>query len=122
MSTTEVNIWKRVAKTELEDIVGFQLTVHCYLNSIKLTPVKLKLLTMLGVEGEIQLGTFCRKLAQKELFTSEQGARNTITELQDMGMITKIAIGGKKKAVSISPDIGLCNKLPIVADIKIVAQ
>lgn len=122
MSTIEVNTWKRVAKMELEDIVGFQLTVHCYLNSIKITPVKMKLLTMLATAGELPLGAFCKELANKDMFTLEQGARNAITELEDIGMIVKKPIGGKKKVVCISPEIGICNQVPVVVDVKILAQ
>ncbi len=123
MSTLEtVNTWKRVARMELEDMIGFQVTVYCYLNSIVLSPERVKVLAILGSSGEVELGPFCRTLSNRYLYTSEQGARNAVAELEDIGLVIKRPVGGKKKLVCIAPAVGICNTLPLLADIKIVSQ
>lgn len=120
--STVVNTWKRVAKMSLEEIVGLQLLVHCYLNSIRLSTVKNTVLCLLATKGKVDLGLFCRELADMELFTSEQGARNAISELQEMGLITKVAVNGRKKAVSVADSVGIVNTLPVMLDVKAIAQ
>lgn len=122
MSTVEVNTWKKVARMELEDIIGFQITVYCYLSSIKLTPAKMKLLTILGMRGEMELATFCKLLSRQDIYSMESGARNAIEELEDIGLIEKEPMDGKKKLVRVSSAVGICNKLPVMVDVKTIAQ
>ena len=98
-----------------ESIIRFQIWLHCYLNDIHLTKYKLDCLTVLGLQGECELGEFCKMMVDKQIFTSVESTRNTLTDIQDKKLVVKR--GEYRKMISLHPDMKIQTNGNIWVDI-----
>ncbi len=87
------------------DIVRFQLTIYCFLNRIHLSDHDLACVALLGASGEQTLEDFCALCKEKEIFSSNQSARNALSKAEKRGLIIKE--GRNKKKIKLNPAIGV---------------
>lgn len=106
---------KRVRMTTWE-IVKFQLMTHCYLYKIPVSDADLECLTLLSLEGEAELSSFCSKAHQNKIFSSTQSVRNCLTKAEQKKLIKKE--GKNKKKIYLHPDIKIHVKGNILLDFK----
>lgn len=112
VTTAEV----RESKMSKEQIVRFQIVVYCHLHNVRLSPSDIDCLTMIGLTGKSDLSKVCRKLVEKDIFSSDQSVRNSLTKLQDKGLLKKE--GSKLKLVYLAEDMKIQNTGNILLDIK----
>jgi hypothetical protein len=101
------------------DIVKYQLITHCYLYKIGISESDLDCLTLLAIEGETELTTFCNKAYDKKIFSSIQSVRNCLTKVEKKKLITKE--GKNKKKIYISPSVKLFAQGNILLDYKFLS-
>jgi hypothetical protein len=106
---------KRV-RMELTEIVKYQLLTHCYLYKIPVSDADLNCLTLLAMEGEQELTSFCNKASDKYIFSSTQSVRNCLTKAEKKSLIVKE--GKNKKKISINPSIKVYSSGNILLDFK----
>lgn len=109
---------KRV-KMSRWDIVKFQLMTHCYLYKIPVSTSDLDCLTLLAIEGESELTSFCTKAFQKNIFSSTQSVRNCLTKVEKKNLIKKE--GKNKKKIYINPEINIHATGNILLDFKFLS-
>ena len=71
-----VNQVEKRVKLSIEQIVQYQLLTHCFLSNITLSVADLKCLTMLALDVEQELNSFCNKVDQPGIFKSPQSVSN----------------------------------------------
>lgn len=106
---------KRV-RMQLQEIVKYQLLTHCYLYKIPVSDADLNCLTLLAIEGEQELTSFCNKASDKDIFSSTQSVRNCLTKAEKKSLIVKE--GKNKKKISINPIIKVYSSGNILLDFK----
>jgi hypothetical protein len=114
-----VNQVEKRAKLSTEQVVQFQLLTHCFLSNITLSVADLKCLTMLALDVEQELNTFCNKVHQNGIFKSAQSVRNAIIKAEKNGLILKE--GKSKKKIWINPSLAIQVKGNIFLDYKFLA-
>ena len=70
-------------------IVKYQILTHCYLYNIQVSESDLDCLTLLAMEGDQELTSFCNKAHDKQIFSSTQSVRNCLTKSEKKGLIKK---------------------------------
>ena len=124
MEDTQIkyNLWQRGVKMTVEEIVKFQLLVHCYISSIRVTPLALDVLTIIGVQGECALTDIITELVDRGMFTQGQAARTLLSRMEDAGLVVKKKMEGtnKNKLIYLHPSIGIQNTTPIYAEVKAI--
>ena len=113
-----VNQVQKRIRMEIWDITKFQISVHCHLNDIVLSPLDLNCLTFLALSGERELTDFCETAVQKEIFGSSQSVRNALAKAEKKSLIVKN--GKSKKKIKINPDLKIQVNGNILLDYKIV--
>jgi len=63
-------------------IVKYQILTHCYLYNIQVSESDLDCLTLLAIEGDQELTSFCNKAHDKQIFSSTQSVRNCSLSLK----------------------------------------
>lgn len=111
-----VNQVEKKVKLSTDQVVQYQIITHCFLANIAISNADLKCLTLLAVEGEHELSSFCTKAHQSGIFKSAQSVRNAINKAEEQGLILKE--GKNKKKIWINPDLKLQTKPPILLDYK----
>lgn len=106
---------KRVRMTRW-DIVKYQLVTHCYLYKIPVSESDLNCLTLLAMEGEAELTSFCNKVHDEKIFSSIQSVRNCLTKVEKKKLIKKE--GKNKKKIYVNPDIKMQSVGNILLDYK----
>lgn len=106
---------KRV-KLDTWQIVKYQLLTHCYLANIPVSDADLNCLTLLAIEGDSELTSFCNKAHDKNIFSSTQSVRNCLTKAEKKNLIKKE--GKNKKRIYVNPDIKIFSKGNILLDYK----
>jgi hypothetical protein len=109
-----VNKVQKSGLMNLWDIVKFQINLHCHLNAVNISDSDLECLTLLAINGETELTSFCNAACNederdkdlvvkhhREIFRTPQSVRNSVTKLERMALINKK--GRSKKKVSIDP-------------------
>jgi hypothetical protein len=76
----------------------------------------LNCLTLLAIEGEQELTSFCNKASDKDIFSSTQSVRNCLTKAEKKSLIVKE--GKNKKKISINPGIKVYASGNILLDFK----
>jgi len=114
-----VNQVEKRVKLSTEQIVQFQLLTHCFLSNITLSVADLKCLTMLALDVEQELNSFCNKVHEHGVFKSPQSVRNAIIKAEKNGLILKE--GKSKKKIWINPAISVQVKGNIFLDYKFLA-
>tara|TARA_R110002126_G_scaffold158322_4_gene305739 strand:- start:32911 stop:33324 length:414 start_codon:yes stop_codon:yes gene_type:complete len=109
-----VNKVQKSGHMNLWDIVKFQINLHCHLNAVNISDSDLECLTLLAINGETELTSFCNAACnederdkdfvlkkEREIFKTPQSVRNSVTKLERMSLISKK--GRSKKKVSVDP-------------------
>jgi hypothetical protein len=109
-----VNKVQKSGHMNLWDIVKFQINLHCHLNEVNISDSDLECLTLLAINGETELTSFCNAACnederdkdlvvphEREIFRTPQSVRNSVTKLERMSLISKK--GRSKKKVSVDP-------------------
>ena len=99
--------------------VKYQLLTHCYLYNIQVSDADLDCLTLLALEGEQELTSFCFKAFNKNIFSSTQSVRNCLTKAEKKNLIKKE--GKNKKKIYIHPDIKVVAQGNILLDYKFLS-
>lgn len=101
------------------EIVKYQILTHCYLNKISVSEADLNCLTLLALEGDQELTSFCTKAHTKDIFSSTQSVRNCLTKAEKKNLIKKE--GKNKKKIFINPEINVFSKGNILLDFKFLS-
>jgi hypothetical protein len=101
------------------DVVKYQIVTHCYVSKIQVSEADLNCLTYLALEGEQELTSFCHKVHNKQIFSSPQSARNSITKCEKKKLIIKE--GKNKKKIMLNPEINIVSSGNILLNIKILS-
>jgi len=109
---------KRVKMSNWQ-IVKYQLLTHCYLYDIQISEADLNCLTLLAIEGDQELTSFCNKAYERKIFSSTQSVRNCLTKAEKKNLIKKE--GKNKKKIYINPDIKVFAKGNILLDYKFLS-
>ena len=96
--------------------VQYQLLTHCFLTGISLSTADLNCLTMLALEGEQELNSFCQKVHSQGVFKSPQSVRNAIIKAEKQKLVLKE--GKSKKRIWINPDLKVQTDGNILLDFK----
>lgn len=103
-----------------ERSIRLQLLLHTHLLGIKISDADLECMVLLGLRTtqgqDAWLLPFCEELTQRSIFATVQSSRNSITRLQDKGLIGKQ--GGNKKKVFLSPSMCIQSSGNVLIDIK----
>lgn len=102
-----MNIWKSVK---------YQILTHCYLYNISVSEADLNCLTLLAIEGDQELTSFCNKAHDQKIFSSTQSVRNCLTKAEKKNLIKKE--GKNKKKIYINPEMKISSKGNILLDFK----
>ena len=100
-------------------IVKYQILTHCYLYNIQVSESDLDCLTLLAIEGDQELTTFCNKANDKQIFTSTKSVRNCLTKSEKKGLIKKE--GKNKKKIFINPELKVHSQGNILLDFKFLS-
>lgn len=114
-----VNHIEKKAKIQPVDAVRFQILTHCFLSGVVLSPAEISCLSLLAMEGEQELNSFCQKVANMGLFKSSQTVRNAIGKGEKYDMVVKD--GKSKKKIQIHPGLKIQTKGNILLDYKFLA-
>lgn len=101
------------------DIIKYQLLTHCYLYKIQLSESDLNCLTLLAMEGEAELTSFCNLAFNNQIFSSIQSVRNCLTKVEKKELIKKE--GKNKKKIYINPDLKVHANGNILLDYKFLS-
>lgn len=130
----EVNKWSKVVKLTKEEVIRFQLLVHC--NLMGYTILKedaisfddIERLLFLASLQPIDLTIYCRAVTKKDakhkdyfmnkdwMFKSIQSARNFLGRMEDKELIEKK--GNYRKVVYLHPSMQIQTEGNIMLDIK----
>jgi hypothetical protein len=109
---------KRVRMSNWQ-IVKYQILTHCYLYDIQVSEADLNCLTLLAIEGDSELTSFCNKAFDKKIFSSSQSVRNCLTKAEKKNLIKKD--GKNKKKICINPELKVSAKGNILLDFKFLS-
>lgn len=100
-------------------IVKYQILTHCYLYDIPVSEADLNCLTLLAMEGDQELTSFCNKAHERKIFSSTQSVRNCLTKAEKKNLIKKE--GKNKKKIYINPDLKVYAAGNILLDFKFLS-
>lgn len=120
----EVNTWSKIVTLTKEQVIRFQLLVHCNLMGYTLLKGKgravsindIECLTLLGLTGPADLTSFCEQVTKTGMFASPQSTRNFLVRMKDKNLIEKK--GKYRKIIYLHPDMKIQTEGTIVLDIK----
>lgn len=128
-----VNKVQQVGHMDLWDIVRFQVNLYCHLNKISISDSDLDCLTLLAINGESELTSFCNAACEfderdrdhdlaheREIFKTPQSVRNSINKIENIGLIKKK--GKSKKKVSVSPEMKVQAQGNIFVEVKFLRK
>jgi len=101
------------------DIVKYQILTYCYLKKITVSDSDLECLTLLSINGEQELTTFCTEVHTRNIFQSSQTVRNALSKAEKKELILKQ--GRSKKKISINPELQVQVLGNILLDYKFLA-
>lgn len=111
-----VNQVEKKVKLSTDQVVQYQIITHCFLQNIAISNADLKCLTLLAMEGEHELNSFCVKAHQSGIFKSPQSVRNAINKAEQQNLVLKE--GKNKKKIWINPELQVQTKGTILLDYK----
>lgn len=111
-----VNQVEKKAKLDKFSVVQFQILTHCFLSNIVISLAELTCLSMLALEGEQELNSFCQKIYAKSIFKSSQTVRNSISKAEKNNLVVKE--GKSKKKIRINPEMKVQTNGTILLDYK----
>lgn len=114
---TKANLVQKQMKMGYRDIIKFQITTHCFMKDIQLSPNELECLTLLGAYGKYGLSDFCEVAVSEKIFKTPQTVRNFFTKAAGLGLVEKA--GTSKKQISLNEKLQIQTQGNIVLDYKI---
>jgi hypothetical protein len=128
-----VNQVQKSGLMDLWEIVNFQLALHCHLGKISISDSDLDCLTLLAMNGEVELTSFCNAACheeqrdrdpnfkwEKDIFKTPQSVRNSINKIENKGLIVKR--GKSRKLISISSEIQVQTEGNIFVEVKFLRK
>ena len=113
-----INQVEKKGELKLWQIIRFQILLYCYFNDIIIPESDLECLTLLALNGESELTSFCNAACndeqkdrdsdlnhEKEIFKSPQCVRNSINRIENKNLIVKNGKGRKK--IYVTPNMKL---------------
>ena len=100
-----VNKVDKKVKMTKDGVIKYQILTFCFLNGIQISLSDLQCLTELAKLGDYELTSFCKLVADKEIFKSPQSARNAITNAEKKNLVEKLGNNRKKSCISKEMDI-----------------
>ena len=113
-----VNKVNKTGEMTLLEIVKYQIITYCYFKEIAISDAAALCLAHLAIYGEVELSTFCKGMADKGIFATPQVVRNLIGKSEENLVIKE----GKKKIISINPDLALVVSGTILLDFKFLRR
>lgn len=114
-----VNQVDKKARLDKFKIIQYQILTYCFLSDIVLSLSELICLSMLAIDGEQELNTFCQKMHALSIFKSSQTVRNTISKAEKNNLVIKE--GRSKKKIQINPELKVQTEGNILLDYKFLA-
>jgi len=129
-----VNKVEKSGHMDLWDIVKFQVSLHCHLNSVTISESDVECITLLAINGESELTSFCNAACEldernkdahnltheREIFKTPQSVRNSINKIENIGLIAKK--GKSKKKVSVVPSMQIQSAGNIFVEVKFLRK
>ena len=128
-----VNQVQKSGLMDLWDIIGFQIMLHCHLNDISISDSDLECLTLLAINGESELTSFCNAACnederdrthnltyERSIFKTPQSVRNSINKIENKHLIVKN--GKSKKKILVNPVIKVQTKGNIFVEVKFLRK
>jgi hypothetical protein len=104
------------------DVIKFQILTHCYLNKISVSEADLNCLTLLSINGSIELTHFCYDASSEEewIFKSPQSVRNALNKAEKNKLVIKDP--DNKKVIMINPELKIQVEGDILLDYKFLGK
>lgn len=102
-----------------DEIIKYQILIHCYLNKIHISEADLECLTLLASLGKQELTAFCTEVHRRNIFQSTQTVRNALSKVEKKKLIIKE--GRSKKKIAINPQLNVQTEGNILLDYKFLA-
>ena len=131
--SVQVNKVEKVGHMDLWEIVRFQIFLYCHLNRINISESDIDCLTLLCINGEVELSAFCNAACEiderdrdhtlqveYEIFKTPQSVRNAINKLKNLGLVIKK--GKSKKKVILNPNTNIVSDGNIFVQIKFLRK
>ena len=113
---TRVNKVDKKVRMSRDGVIKYQILTFCFLNDVQISISDLNCLTELAKLGSHELTSFCKLVADKNIFKSPQSARNTITKAEKKKLVKKL--GHNRKSISISNSMNIQTEGTIFLDYK----
>lgn len=113
---TRVNKVDKKVRMSRNGVIKYQILTFCFLNDVQISISDLNCLTELAKLGSHELTSFCKLVADKNIFKSPQSARNAITKAEKKKLVKKI--GNNRKSISISNSMNIQTEGTIFLDYK----
>ena len=111
-----VNKVDKKVKMSKDGIIKYQILTFCFLNDIQISISDLKCLTELAKLGSYELTSFCKHVADLNIFKSPQSARNAITKAEKKSLVKKI--GNNRKSICINDAMEVQTEGTVFLDFK----
>tara|TARA_R110002020_G_scaffold163372_1_gene349403 strand:+ start:732 stop:1145 length:414 start_codon:yes stop_codon:yes gene_type:complete len=128
-----INQVEKKGELKLWNIVRFQILMYCYFNDVIIPESDLECLTLLALNGESELTSFCNAACneeqkdrdsdlkfEKEIFKSPQCVRNSINRIESKNLIVKTGKGRKK--IYVNPEMKLQTSGNIFVNVKLLRK
>ncbi len=115
-----VNQVKKVVKMDLWDIIRFQIFFYCYINKFSVSEQNLDCLTLLALTGDQEVGEFCDKVADNNIFKNSQSTRTSLPILEKKNLIITYKKGKDKKRIVLNENLNIQTQGNILLDFKVV--
>lgn len=128
-----INQVEKKGELKLWNIVRFQILMYCYFNDVIIPESDLECLTLLALNGESELTSFCNAACneeqkdrdsdlefEKEIFKSPQCVRNSINRIENKNLIVKTGKGRKK--IYVNPEMKLQTSGNIFVNVKLLRK
>ncbi len=128
-----INQVEKKGELKLWNIVRFQILMYCYFNDVIIPESDLECLTLLALNGESELTSFCNAACneeqkdrdsdlefEKEIFKSPQCVRNSINRIENKNLIVKTGKGRKK--IYVNPEMKLQTSGNIFVYVKLLRK
>jgi hypothetical protein len=129
----EVKQVKKTGLMDLWDIVKFQVNLYCHLNGITVSESDIECITLLAMNGESELTSFCNAACEivernkdnilpyeREIFKTPQSVRNSINKIENIGLIKKK--GKSKKKISVNSDMKIQSEGNIFVEVRLLRK
>ena len=115
-----VNRVEQKVKVSLLEVIKYQILTYCLFNNIHINTSELDLLAELSKNPGIDLPAFCKSITEKEIFRSQQSARNAINKVHKKNLLAKE--GNNKKNINVNKDLNIQSEGLVLLDIKILGS